>query len=659
MLVFKSLDMEFKDMSHLVRRTKKCCTKLLRKITFNDNLSCPSTTKPSQSTIYAQQKNHQTSGGRRKIAPSPQHSKGILFARSNELNSNLDGLSLDDDDTINMNTFSTNKNFRFDNNIKKCFRIQKQNYVPQENEDDKNKSSNNNLSSSYDMKNSIFLDEEIIFTENKIYISATERNLKQCKSNNKVDKKPFAGNCNTNFNSVDDKCSELLDEFLKMCTKLSSPFRLWFGQYLVVFVDKAEDMKIILNSENCIEKSFIYRFFQQDVALFTAPAHIWRPNRKLLNPTFNFNILNSFIPIFNDKANLAVRNLEKELGNDYFDISKYLFACTLDMVCATSLGYDVGVQCGKNQDYLEAVENSLTMIAQRIANIFYHPDIIYQKTNSYKAERKYFEISQSLPNKIINTKKKEFLARPANDESVTPDDDGNHKTPQIFIEQMFQLYEKGLVDDKMMEDQVALMIFGGNETSALATSHIILMLAMHPDIQEKAMKELEEIYDDEDQVTDSDKLSKLSYLEMIMKETHTVILMSLHHLHRNKDTWGPHADSFDPDNFLPEKMATRHSHCFLPFSSGPRGCIGMKYGYMSVKIIISALLRRYKFTTKLRMEDLKWKFELTQKLIKLGLSPQNPALWKSFRIILKGMPMNVIFLLLINCLNSQKLFVDT
>lgn len=109
-----------------------------------------------------------------------------------------------------MNTFSSNKNFRFDNNIKNCFRIQKQNYVPQENEDDKNKSSNNNFSgsssSSYDMKNSIFVDEEIIFTENKIYISATERNLKQCKSNNKVDKKPFdvrnVGNYCNQFNSI-------------------------------------------------------------------------------------------------------------------------------------------------------------------------------------------------------------------------------------------------------------------------------------------------------------------------------------------------------------------------------------------------------------------------------------------------------------------------
>lgn len=82
---------------------------------------------------------------------------------------------------------------------------------------------------------------------------------------------------------------EILEEFLKICEKLPSPFRLWFGQYLVVFVDKAEDFKIILNSENCIEKSFIYRFFQQDVALFTAPGESMIFYRKFLFVISNYH----------------------------------------------------------------------------------------------------------------------------------------------------------------------------------------------------------------------------------------------------------------------------------------------------------------------------------------------------------------------------------
>lgn len=155
------------------------------------------------------------------------------------------------------------------------------------------------------------------------------------------------------------------------------------------------------------------------------------------------------------------------------------------------------------------------------------------KLNSYR-----WLTSYAFP-QIIKSKKEEFFARPEKDQDKVADENENFKTPQIFIEQLFRLYKKGLVDDKMIKDQVNLLIFGvcfffysflsefmiflslilkGNDTSALATSHAILLLAMHPDIQEKAVKELEEVYENEDSETDYEKLSKLPYLEMVVKE---------------------------------------------------------------------------------------------------------------------------------------------
>lgn len=51
-------------------------------------------------------------------------------------------------------------------------------------------------------------------------------------------------------------------------------------------------------------------------------------------------------------------------------------------------------------------------------------------------------------------------------------------------------------------------------------------------------------------------------------------MLDFHHLHRNEETWGPNALKFNPENFTPQKIAERHPYTYLPFSGGPRNCVG-------------------------------------------------------------------------------------
>lgn len=137
---------------------------------------------------------------------------------------------------------------------------------------------------------------------------------------------------------------------------------------------------------------------------------------------------------------------------------------------------------------------------------------------------------------------------------------------------------------------------------ATATAHCLLFLAQHQNVQNRMVEEFNEVFASEDEVT-MESLGKLQYMERVIKETlriapvgpvifreamedfeiekgliipkGTTFVLNIYALHRAPHIWGPKANLFDPENFLPENVAKRHTASFIPFSTGRRNCIGM------------------------------------------------------------------------------------
>ncbi|KAL1399841.1 hypothetical protein pipiens_007910 [Culex pipiens pipiens] len=196
--------------------------------------------------------------------------------------------------------------------------------------------------------------------------------------------------------------------------------------------------------------------------------------------------------------------------------------------------------------------------------------------------------------------------------------------------------------DQEISDNLYTMMSAAHETSALTVSYTCLLLAMHPKIQDKVIAEMNEVFYDSTVEITLDTLKQLEYTERVIKEVlrllpavpigarqtnsellldgvqipkNQILAFNCYNLHRRTDFWGPDPERFDPDRFLPEASQGRHPYAYVPFSAGLRNCIGMRYAMNSMRIMLLRILQEFEIGTDLKQADLRFKFEITLKLV--------------------------------------------
>ncbi|XP_029710556.1 cytochrome P450 4c3-like [Aedes albopictus] len=442
------------------------------------------------------------------------------------------------------------------------------------------------------------------------------------------------------------------DEFLdrivsaqKMYGRRIGMSRAWNGPIPYVMISKASAVEPILSNPKLVEKSVDYDYMKPWLGngLLTSRASVWHPRRKTLTPAFHFKILSEFVNIFHKQALVMNEKLAEQLDNPGgFDIVPFTTLCALDIFCETAMGCCVNAQKNSDSEYVRAHKQIGKIIRNRLQKVWLRPDFIFKHTAEYRKHQECLQVLHSFSDRVVQERKAEIVAKRRQAEALIdlnnngPAEDSIDcckKKQLAFLDLLIEgsLDGSGLTDLDVREE-VDTFVIGGHDTTAAAMAWILLLLGSDQAIQDRVIHEIDEIMNgDRDRRPTMQELNDMKYLECCIKEglrlypsipliarrltedvqvddyiipSGTTTMIVVYQLHRDPTVF-PNPDKYNPDNFLPENCSGRHPYAYIPFSAGPRNCIGQKFAILEEKIVLSTVLRKFRIEAVERREDVK------------------------------------------------------
>ncbi|XP_059052593.1 cytochrome P450 4c3-like [Achroia grisella] len=422
---------------------------------------------------------------------------------------------------------------------------------------------------------------------------------------------PLLG-CAMRFTGNSEKMFQNVDEIAQIALAHKGCVKIWLGPKMYVAIVNPEDAQVVL--DNCLDKDTVYRFLRPWLGhgLFIAPVGLWKMHRKVLLPIFRNKIIEEYLNVVSDQANVLLERLEEKVDREDFDVLKYITACTLDIVFETAMGERMDVQHKPDTPYLQARETVITIMNMRLFKVWLQPDCLFNLTSYAKQQKENIDLTHKFTDEVVQKKRFDYENK--------RDNKNGEQTPDAVLDLLFGR-EIDFSNEELREHIDSITI-AGNDTTALVIAYTLVLLGVHQDAQQRVLQEQEEIFDKSKRGVNKGDLQRMHFLERVVKESmrlYTVVpliarnvhenihlpgcgatlpagtgaVVAAFAMHRSEAIWGPTANEFDPDRFLPERSVGRHPAAFVPFSYGTRNCIGRNFGMMIIKSILSSVMRSY------------------------------------------------------------------
>ncbi|XP_037960747.1 cytochrome P450 4d1 isoform X1 [Teleopsis dalmanni] len=436
--------------------------------------------------------------------------------------------------------------------------------------------------------------------------------------------------------------------------------KIWLGPELNMIMSDIKDVEMILSTTRFNDKAGEYKMLEPwlQEGLLVSRGRKWHKRRKVITPAFHFKILDQFIEVFDKESRILLKNLKKESEMQTkhgFDIYNWINLCTLDTICESAMGVSINAQTNADSEYVRAVKTISTVMHKRMFDILYRFDLTYKFTKLAQEEKKALNVLHSFTEKIIVQRREEILKAQENktkssekNEDIT---DVGAKRKMAFLDILLQSEVDGKpLTNLDIREEVDTFMFEGHDTTSSAINFFFYNIAINPECQRKCVEEIVSVLGkDKNTKVTYEYLNQLHYIELCIKETlrlfpsvpllgrkvlneceingktipaGTNIGISPLHLGRMEELF-PDPNSFKPERFdvvtSAEKM---NPYAYIPFSAGPRNCIGQKFAMLEIKTVVANVLRNFEV-------EFVGNAEIPPMLIaELILRPKDPLMFK-------------------------------
>ena len=340
--------------------------------------------------------------------------------------------------------------------------------------------------------------------------------------------------------------------------------------------------------------------------MLTSGGGFWKRQRRIAQPAFHGESVRHFAPVISRLAAETADEWERAAAaGEPVDACTDMMRVTLRIVAETLFGDDLAESAAEINRVFPVI---LACLAARVTSPVRPP--LWLPTTTNRRLRPALASLNAIVERLIATKRRRLAAG-----SGPPD----VRRDLLTILMLARDTETGeAMTDAQLRDEVMTLLIAGHETTANALSWLWYLLDRHPDEQERLRAEL--VAATGVRAPTVEDLPRLPRLKAVIQETlrlyppvwmfdrralgpddlggtkvakGDLVIFCPYAIHRLPELW-PTPEAFRPERFEAGREEQKNKFAYLPFSAGPRTCIGNSFAMIESQIIVGTLLSRFR-----------------------------------------------------------------